>query len=36
LVPIADPFYATFQMPQSFLSQWSGSFGSSPPCCEDL
>jgi hypothetical protein len=36
LTPLIDQFFVTFQMPQPFRSQWSGSFDSSPPCCEEL
>jgi hypothetical protein len=36
LALLTDPFYTTFQMSQSFRSQWSGSFDSSLPCCEEL
>jgi hypothetical protein len=36
LAPLVDPFFETSQMPQFSQSQWSGSFDSSPPCCEEL
>jgi hypothetical protein len=35
LAPLIDPFFATSQTPQFFQSQWSGSFDSSPPYCEE-
>jgi hypothetical protein len=35
LAPLIYPFFATSQMPQFFQSQWSRSFDSSPPCCEE-
>jgi hypothetical protein len=35
LSPLVDLFFMTFQMPQSFRSQLSGSLCSSPLCCEE-
>jgi hypothetical protein len=34
LAPLVDPFFTTFQMPQFFQPQSSGSFGTSLRGCE--